>query len=69
MNYTPPTLSQDDDKIARNKAHGLFRKYGMYNTVAIIILLVLENRKLFLEVNEHRAARGIDPLPEQEEWQ
>lgn len=69
MQYTPPQLTATDDTIALRKAQELFRKFGLRNTVLIIVRLIIENRKLFLEVNEHRAARGIEPLQEHENWQ
>lgn len=60
--YTRPELTDDEITQAQDDARRLIRKYGMLQAVKIIALLAIENVKLSKEVNEHRAARGIEPL-------
>lgn len=61
--YERPNLTEEDLKQAREDAHKLIRKYGMGNLLAMLTMLVIENVKLTKEIQEHRAARGIAPLP------
>lgn len=62
MNYTPPQLTDADRRQAEEDAKGLFRKYGIRNITIMLAALCLENVRLVKEINEHRAARGIEPL-------
>ena len=61
--YTRPELDAKDREQAENYARATFRKYGVGKVVVMVASLCLENVRLLKEVNEHRAARGIDPLP------
>lgn len=61
--YTRPELDEKELDQAQADARALIRKYGMNNAIKIIALLAVENSRLTKEVNEHRAARGFEPLP------
>ena len=61
--YPRPELTEADNAQAAADARTLIRKYGMNNAMKIIAALALENVRLAKEVNEHRAARGFEPLP------
>ena len=61
--YTRPELTKEDLKKTSEWLAGLFHKHGVMKTPQVLETLVLENVRLLKEVNEHRAARGIDPLP------
>lgn len=63
IEYTRPELNAEDRKQAEQYAGMVFRKYGIAKVTVMIASLCLENIRLLKEVNEHRAARGIDPLP------
>ena len=60
--YTRPELEKTDVNKAHEAARTLIRKYGVHNFGKIIALLCVENVRLVKECQEHRAARGIDPL-------
>ena len=60
--YTRPELTQYETEKATNNTHTLIRKYGLSNLGTILHMLVLENMRLVKEINEHRAARDIEPL-------
>ena len=62
MIYTRPEPNEVDKKEAVKTANDLLRKYGASKITMIISLLCLENSMLTREVNEHRAARDIEPL-------
>lgn len=61
--YPRPELTKDEMKAAQEDAKQLFRKYGLRNVGNMILALCLENMRLVKEVQEHRKARGIEPLP------
>lgn len=61
-NYQRPELEEKDLIQARMDVAKLVRKYYRSRD-QIIELLAIENVRLVKEVNEHRAARGIEPLP------
>ena len=63
IQYTRPELSDAEKKQAMKDAATLIRKYGMNKIPLMVAALCMENVRLAKEVNEHRAARGIDPLP------
>ena len=63
MNYTRPELTPEEQHQCNLDAKALIRKYGMGKVFVIIGALVIENVRLTKEINEHRAARGIEPLP------
>jgi hypothetical protein len=63
MQYTRPELTEADKKQAELDAMKLIRKWGYSNLPKMLAALCLENVRLVKEINEHRAARGIDPLP------
>lgn len=60
--YTRPELTEEDRKQAEAAAKKLIRKYGYNNLPKMLAALCIENVRLTKEVNEHRAARGVDPL-------
>lgn len=60
--YQRPELTEEDKQTAAEDVKKLMRKYGMGNVPKIIGALVLENIRLVKEIQEHRAARGIEPL-------
>jgi len=61
--YTRPELTAEDREQAEEYAGKMIRRYGMGRVLVMVAALCLENVRLVKEVNEHRAARGIDPLP------
>jgi hypothetical protein len=61
--YTRPELTAEDTKRAEEYAAKVFRRYGITKVVIMVAALALENVRLLKEINEHRAARGIEPLP------
>jgi hypothetical protein len=62
MQYTRPELTEEEKAKSKSEAQALFRKYGIQGIVLAVAGLCFENRRLVKEINEHRAARGIDPL-------
>lgn len=62
-NYQRPELTDEDKKQAEADAQKLIRKYGIANLPKMLAALAVENVRLVKEINQHRAARGIDPLP------
>ena len=60
--YTRPEKTDDMKYQAEQDAKKLIQKYGFGNFPRILALLVLENVMLTREVNDHRAARGIEQL-------
>jgi len=60
--YTRPELTDQDRKQAETEAKKLLRKYGYSNFPKMLAALCIENVRLVKEINEHRAALGIDPL-------
>jgi len=63
IDYVRPELEEKDLIQARMDAAALVRKYGMKRLPEMLQALVIENVKLTKEINEHRTARGIEPLP------
>ncbi len=61
--YTRPELTEEERILAANDAQKLVRKYGMTNLGQMLGMLVLENTRLVKEIQEHRKARGFEPLP------
>lgn len=61
--YTRPELTKEEHAAANKDAQAVFRKHGINGVGIALIMLCMENRRLVKEINEHRAARGIDPLP------
>jgi len=62
-NYPRPELSQDEANRYVKAAARLNSLNDQRIRLSYIIGLVIENARLLREVNEHRAARGYDPLP------
>lgn len=62
-NYPRPELSQDETTRYQKAAARLNSLNDQRIRLSYIIGLVIENARLLREVNEHRAARGFDPLP------
>jgi hypothetical protein len=60
--YTRPILSLDERKGIVNAVMKI-RQMGFSKTLAYLTNALYENALLSKEVNEHRAALGIDPLP------
>ncbi len=61
-NYQRPEIEEKELIQAKMDVAKLVRKYYRSRD-QIIQLLAVENVRLVKEINEHRAARGIDPLP------
>lgn len=61
--YIRPNITQKMKYDAEKSARELITKYGFNNINKIVGALAVENMRLVAEINEHRAARGIDPLP------
>lgn len=61
--YTRPQLDDKDKAKAEADAKALIRKHGLNKLPIILAALCVENVRLVKEIQEHRAARGIDPLP------
>ncbi len=63
MDYQRPELTDEDKRKAEVEAKRLIQQHGYNNLPKMLALLCVENVRLVKEINEHRAARGIDPLP------
>jgi len=64
--YTRPEVDPNEaQKIARMMTQIAMTK-GIKGIVTAATALGMENARLLAEVNEHRVARGFDPLPEYE---
>jgi hypothetical protein len=61
MEYHAPVLSIEEKEKAQQYAINAINKGGTYRN--IIVALCAENMRLVKEIQEHRAARGIEPLP------
>ena len=62
MDYTRPTLTKEEEQKAEQAAKGLMRKFGIQGVLIGLAQLCRENMILLKEINEHRAARGIEPI-------
>jgi hypothetical protein len=62
MNYTRPTLTKEEEQKAEQAAKGVMRKFGIQGVVLGLAQVCRENMILLKEVNEHRAARGIEQI-------
>ena len=63
MDYTRPELDAEDTALACTIAINKFRSYrAPFNTAQLLIDLCKTIIRLAKEINEHRAARGIEPL-------
>jgi hypothetical protein len=60
--YTRPELTKDDQAKAGQLAVSLTGNKSTLQIRAAVAMVLLENQKLTREVNEHRAARGLEPL-------
>lgn len=63
VEYIRPNITPKMKTDAEKSARTLIEKYGIESVNLIIGSLAVENMRLVAEINEHRAARGIDPLP------
>ena len=61
--YPRPELTEADNTQVAESVRMLIRRYGHDKTFLIIGALAAENVRLAKECNEHRAARGFEPLP------
>lgn len=61
--YTRPELTDQDRADAHTYAANIFKRHGIRNVTLMLAALCLENIRLLKEVNDHRAARGYEPLP------
>lgn len=61
--YQRPELEEKDIIQARMDAASLIRKYGMSKVMQMLNALIVENVRLTKEIQDHRAARGFEPLP------
>ena len=64
--YTRPNLTPEERYKAEKTAKALIAKYGFGNLPKMLAHLCVENALLVKEIQEHRAARGIEPLPKYE---
>lgn len=60
--YPRPEISEDERKVLEKTARKMYYGGGNFKLRSLTTLLE-ENSKLLKEVNEHRIARGYDPLP------
>jgi hypothetical protein len=60
--YVRPEPTDEQKAEAKKTAEALVRKYGINNLGKMLALLCLENVMLTAEVQEHRAARGFEPM-------
>lgn len=60
--YTRPEATTEDKALAKKAAETLLKKYGLRNFGTMLAHLCLENVMLVREINEHREARGIEPI-------
>ena len=61
--YNRPDLTDQQKQQLALTAHQINMMHDLRKRLAYLIAMVVENARLTAEVNEHRAARGIDPLP------
>jgi hypothetical protein len=61
--YTRPELDEGEVIKAHMYAAKLIRNHGMKAMPALVDMVILENTRLVKEIQEHRAARGLEPLP------
>ena len=62
IEYKSPELTAEDTAKAEANAKLLIRKWGFGNLPKMLAALCVENVRLTKEIQEHRAARGIEPL-------
>jgi len=60
--YDRPEVDEETRKQAAAFALRLVRSRDNTKQIAVLTQLLWENARLVLEVNEHRAARGFEPL-------
>ena len=60
--YQRPELTAEDRATAENHAKKLIHKWGFSNLPKMLAALCVENVRLTKEIQEHRAALGIEPL-------
>jgi len=60
--YPRPEFTEGDRKKAEAYATAAIKKYGLKNFCKLLALIALENIRLTRECNEHRTARGFEPL-------
>jgi hypothetical protein len=63
LEYHRPLLTEEEKDKVEAYARRMIEKNGYAAKDIMIIKLCFENFRLVKEANEHRAARGIDPLP------
>lgn len=63
ITYTRPELTREHQADAGKLAVQLTANKSTMQLRAAVAMVLLENQRLLLEANEHRAARGLDPLP------
>lgn len=61
--YPRPVVSDQTQREAAQLAARLVNHKNTADIRTAVAGLLCENQRLTLEVNEHRAARGFDPLP------
>lgn len=61
--YARPELDEGEVIQAHMYAAKLIRKHGLNKMPVLVDLVILENTRLVKEIQEHRAARGLEPLP------
>lgn len=60
--YTPQELTDEERAQADRIAKMTLKKYGITGLTVAVSALMLENAKLTKEINEHRIARGYEPM-------
>ena len=61
--YTQQEPSDEDVEAAKKWAVKIVNSLNHKQVSGQIVTLMLENMKLTAEVNDHRQARGFEPLP------
>lgn len=60
--YTRPQVTEEEKRELMNALNRI-RRMGFQKTLIYLLNAMFENARLTREVNDHRAALGLDPLP------
>lgn len=64
--YTRPEITEEQKKQMMKFATMLISSRNAQRILSTLLGLMHENARLVAECNEHRAARGLEPLPTHE---
>lgn len=61
--FTPPALTAEELETATRMAVQMTSMRSMPDVRKAVIFVICQNMTLLKEINEHRVARGLPPLP------